>query len=120
MGKENEKLAKQGIIKKANNIDENGFVGSAVITVKKDKSNKIALDSQKLNEITVKRKTQMSNMEELITRISRKIADGPADEIWISKFDLDYAYGQLLLSREARNLCIFAVTEGVLPLTNAS
>ena len=24
---------------------------------------------------------------ELISRISRKIADGPADEIWISKFD---------------------------------
>ena len=54
----------------------------------------------------------MPNMEEFISRISRKIADGPADEIWISKFDLNYAYGQLLLSREARNLCIFAVTGG--------
>ena len=42
----------------------------------------------------------------MISRFSRKIADGPADEIWISKFDLDYAYGQ----REARNLCIIAVT----------
>ena len=40
----------------------------------------------------------------------RKIADGPADEIWTSKIDLDYAYGQLFLSREARNLCTFAVT----------
>ena len=73
---------------------------------------KIALDSRKLNEITVKRKAQMRNMEELISRISRKKADGPADEIWISNFDLDYAYGQLLLSREVRNLCIFAVTGG--------
>ena len=54
----------------------------------------------------------MPNMEELISRISRKIADGPTDEIWTSKLDLDYAYGQLLLSREARNLCIFAVTGG--------
>ena len=51
-------------------------------------------------------------MEELISRISRKIADCPADEVWISKLDLDYAYGQLLLSREARDLCIFAVTGG--------
>ena len=33
----------------------------------------------------------MPNMEELISRISTKIADGPAYEIWISKFDLDYA-----------------------------
>ena len=110
--KEIEKLIKQGHTDKANNIDENCFVSPAVITVKKDKLIKIALDSRNLSEITVKRKTQMPNMEELISRISRKLADGPADEIWISKFDLDYAYGQLLLSREARNLCIFAVTGG--------
>ena len=110
--KEINKLMKQGHIEKANNIDENCFVSPAVITVKKDKSVKIALDSKQLNEKTIKRKAQMPNMEELISRISRKIADGPADEIWTSKLDLDYAYGQLLLSREARNLCIFAVTGG--------
>ena len=51
-------------------------------------------------------------MEEIISRISRKIADGPADEIWTSKLDLDYAYGQLILSKKARNLCILAVTGG--------
>ena len=112
VGKEIEKIIRQGHIEQANNIDENCFVSQAVISVKKDKPIKIALDSRKLNEITVKRKAQMPNVEELITQISRKIADGPADEIWISKFDLDYAYGQLLLSREARNLCIFAVTGG--------
>ena len=54
----------------------------------------------------------MPNMEELISRISRKIVDGPADEIWTSKLVLDYAFGQLLLSKEARNLCVFAVTGG--------
>ena len=108
--KEIEKLKKQGHIEKAKDIDKNCFVSPAVITIKKDKSVKIALDSRKLNELTLKRKAQMPNMEELTSRISRKIADGPADEIWTSKFDLDYAYGQLLLSREARNL--FAVTSG--------
>ena len=112
MEKEIEKLIKQGYIERANNIDKNCFVSQAVITVKKDKSVKIALVSRNLNEITVKRKPQMPNMEELISRISRKIADGPADEIWISKLDLDYAYGQRILSRAARNLCIFAVTGG--------
>ena len=54
----------------------------------------------------------MPNMEELISRISRKIADGEEDEIWISKFDLDYAYRQLPLSKNTRDLCIFAVTRG--------
>ena len=112
VGKEINKLIKQGHVEKANHIDENCFVSPAVITVKKDKSVKIALDSRKLNEITIKRKAKMPNMEELISRISRKIADGPADEIWTSKLDLDYAYGQLILSKEAKNLCIFAVTGG--------
>ena len=112
MEKEIEKLIKQGHNEKANNIDENCFVSPAVITVKKDKSVRIALDSRKLNEIIVERKAQMPNMEELISRRSRKKAVGPADELWISKFDLDYAYGQLILSRAARNLCIFAVPGG--------
>ena len=48
VGKEINKLMKQGHIEKANNIDENCFVSPAVITVKKDKSVKIALDSRKL------------------------------------------------------------------------
>ena len=54
----------------------------------------------------------MPNMKELISRMSRKIADGEADEIWISKFDLDYAYDQLPLSKNAMALCISAVTGG--------
>ena len=114
VGNEINKPMKQGHIKKANNIDENGFVSPAVITVKKCKSVKIALDSRKLNEITIKGKAKMSNMEELNSRnlFPRKIAVGPGDEIWTSKLDLDYAYGHLLLSRDARNLCIFAVTGG--------
>ena len=107
--REIEKLMKQSHIEEANITDESCFVSAAVITVKNDKSVKIALDSQKLNEKTVKRKAQMPNMEELFSKISRKKADGPADEIWVSKIDLEYAYGQLL---EARDLCIFAVTCG--------
>ena len=73
---------------------------------------KIELDSRKLNEIPVNRKAQMPNMKELISRISRQIADGATDQIWILKFDLDYAYGQLQLSKRVTDLCIFAITGG--------
>ena len=55
---------------------------------------------------------QMPNMEELKSRITRKIADGATDQIWKSKFNLDYAYGQLQLSKRAMDLCIFAITGG--------
>ena len=37
----------------------------------------------------MKRKALMPNMDELISRISRTIANGATDQIWISKFDLD-------------------------------
>ena len=52
----------------------------------------------------------MPNMAELKSRKSRKIADGPVDDVWISKFYLDFAYGQLQLSKQAMDLCICAVT----------
>ena len=107
VGKEIEKLIKQGHIEKANNIDENCFVGPIVITVKKDKSIKIALGSRKLNEISVKRKAQMPNMKKLISRILRKIADGPADEIWISKFDL-HLHTDNYYSQEKPEICAYA------------
>ena len=112
VGKELNKLEQSGHLEKATDINEECFVSPAVITVKKDKSVKIALDSRKLNDITIKRKAQMPNMEELISRISRKITEGTQGEIWISKLDLDYAYGQLKLSKRARNLCVFTVTGG--------
>ena len=45
------------------------------------KTVKNALGSRKLSELTVERKAQMSNMEELISRGSRKTADGAANEL---------------------------------------
>ena len=69
----------QGQVEKANNTDNTSFVSPAVITVKKEMSVEIAIDSQKFYEIIVKPKAQMPNMEELA---SRKTADGPADEEW--------------------------------------
>ena len=50
------RLIDNGYLEKAQEIDENCFVSPAVITVKKDKSIKIALDSRKLNDISIKRK----------------------------------------------------------------
>ena len=106
------RLIKHGYLERATEITEDCFVSPAVITVKKDKSIKIALDSRKLNEVTIKRKAQMPNMEELISRISRKISEGKEGEILATKLDFDYAYGQIKLDENTKNLCIFTVTGG--------
>ena len=66
IARELERLIENGYLQKATEVTEDCFVSPAVITVKKDKSIKIALDSRNLNEVTIKRKAQMPNMEELI------------------------------------------------------
>ena len=84
--KELENLIESGHLEKADKTTENCFVSPAVITIKKDKSVKIALDSRKLNEACVKRKAAMSIMEELISKISTEVTRS-SGEIWMSKID---------------------------------
>ena len=77
----------------------------------KDKSVKIVLDSRKLNESCKNRKAAMTNMEELISKISTEITRSN-EEIWLSKISLDYAYGQAKLSKEAAKHCVFSIIGG--------
>ena len=63
--KEIKKLIDSGHIEKLEEVPEDTFISPAVITVKKDKSVKIALDSRKLNECCIKRRPNMPNMEDL-------------------------------------------------------
>ena len=53
-GKELERLTKTGHLEKVKHVDEDCFVSPVVITVKNDKSIKIALDSRKLNDSCIK------------------------------------------------------------------
>ena len=53
----------------------------------------------------------MPNIEELINKISAKITNGEG-EIWMSKIDLDYAYGQAKLPKEAAKHCVFSIIGG--------
>ena len=57
---------------------------------------------RKLNEITRKSKAQMPSMEELVSRISRKISEGEDGEILATKFDFDYAYRQIKLDEKTK------------------
>ena len=106
-----EKLIEKGHLEKADKTAENCFISPAVITIKKDNSVKIALNSRKLNEACVKRKAAMPNMEELISKISAEITKSNG-ELWMSKIDLDYAYGQAKLSKNAAKHCVFSINGG--------
>ena len=62
VGRELEKLIKTGHLEKINDVDEDCSVSPVVITVKNDKSVKIALDSRKLNDSCIKMRPHMPNM----------------------------------------------------------
>ena len=105
-----ERLVKSGHLERLEGVDEDCFVSPVVITVKKDKSVKIALDSRKLNENCIKKRPHMPNMEELLNQISAEISRKPTEPLWLSKVDLDYAYGQMKLAEETSKHCNFAIT----------
>ena len=51
-------------------------------------------------------------MEELLNQISVEITRDRTKEMMISKIDLDYAYGQMKLSKETSRQFVFAITGG--------
>ena len=103
---------KSGPLEKINDVDEDCFVSPVVITVKSDKSVKIALDSRKLNDSCIKMRPHMPNMEELLNQISVEITRDRTAQLFLSKIDLDYAYGKMKLSDETSRQCVFTLTGG--------
>ena len=75
------------------------FISPVVITVKKDKSVKIALDSKMLNDALHKNKYQMQSIDHLVDSVALYISEKrnlPGQSL-LSKIDLKYAYSQIPL-----------------------
>ena len=67
------KLLKEGHIEKVEKIRDDVFIQPTVISVKKDKSVKIALNARALNEFIAKDKDQMPNLDNLSDLIAEKL-----------------------------------------------
>ena len=103
VGKELERLIKSGHLEKIKDVDEGCFVSPVV---------KIALDSRTLNDSCNKMRPHMPNRVELLNQISVEISRYRTMHLFMSKIDLDYAYGQMKLSEETSRQCVFALTGG--------
>ena len=89
------KLSDQGPVEKLQECSDNNFFSPIVITVKKDKSVKLALDSKVLNKAIHKIRYQMPNIDILIDSISQhNNASNQGDKVYFSTIDLKYAYSQ--------------------------
>ena len=87
VGKKLEKLIKSGHLEKIKDVDEDCFISPVVITVKSDKSVKIALDSRKLNDSCIKMRPHLPNMEELLNQILVEITRDRTMQLFMSKID---------------------------------
>ena len=56
----------------------------------------------------MKRKVAIPNMEVLISKLCAEITKSNV-QIWMSKVDPDYAYGQAKISKEASKHCSFSI-----------
>ena len=67
------RLLKEGHIEKIMEIKNDVFIQLTVITVKKDRSMKIALDARALNQAIEKDKYQMPNLDNLVDFVAEKL-----------------------------------------------
>ena len=105
-------LAEKHIIK-LSSCPDNFFISPIVVTVKKDQTIKLALDSKVLNKTIHKNKYQMPNIDTLIESISQQISAPASQNItYFSMIDLKYAYSQLNLDTNTANHCNFNIISG--------
>ena len=85
-----------------------------VITVKKEKSVKIALDSKKLNDAIHKNKYQMQSIDHLMDSVAVFISErkNKPGQYLFSKIDLKYAYSQIPLDENIKKHCNFNIIGG--------
>ena len=109
-----EKLIEDKQIKRLEKCSDEYFISPVVITVKKDKSVKIALDSKELNDAIHKNKYQMQSTDHLIDAVANYVSERSTEQatFYFSKIDLKYAYSQIPLDPQLQKHCNFNIVGG--------
>ena len=96
------KLMDQNHIIKLDKCSDRQFIIPIEITVKKDQTVKVALDSNKINKFIHKNKYQMPNNELLLDNIAQVVKSDKSKQTLFSTFDLRYAYSQIPLDKTTK------------------
>ena len=107
-----EKLLKEGHIERLDKCTSDCFIAPIVITVKKDGSIKLALDTKSINRQLFINKYQMPNVDKLLDGVSRIVTANTNGTLYFSVLYLKYAYSQLKLTKEAAKQCNFNIIGG--------
>ena len=107
-------LIDQGHIVELEKCNDQQFISRIVITVKKDQSIKLAMDSKQINKMMHKKKYQMPNIDVLLDNVAQSAQQGhnkPGTTLF-STIDLRYAYSQLKLDDATREQSNFSIIGG--------
>ena len=108
-----ERLQTEGHIEKLFSCSDDYLISPIVITVKKDQSIKLALDSKVLNKAIHKNKYQMPNIDMLIDTISQHLTNTQnGQQACFTTLDLKYVYSQLKLHPDTSKHCNFNIICG--------
>ena len=113
VNKELKKLLDEKHIIKLSTCPDKYFLSPIVVTVKKDQTLNLALDSKILNKAIHKNEYQLPNFDTLIESISQQISP-PASQntTYFSTLDLKYACSQMNLDPTTANHCNFNKISG--------
>ena len=106
------KLIDQKHIIKLDKCSDKHFISPIVITVKKDQTVKLALDSKKINKYIHKNKYQMPNIDLLLDNIAQVVKSDKSNQTLFTTLDLRYAYSQIPLDKTTREQCNFSLIGG--------
>ena len=106
--KEIERLLEERHIEKVNEVTDKQFIQPVVITVKKNKSVKIALDARALNNEIVKDKYQMPNLEHLVDLVAEQHDRKEQEKALYTSLEMRYAS----LEEETAKHCNFQIIGG--------
>ena len=106
------KLIDQKHIIKLNKCSGKQLICPIVITVKKDQTVKLALDSKKINTFIHRNKYQMPNIDLLLDNIAQIIKSDKTKPMLFLELDLRYAFSQIPLDQKTREKCNFSLIGG--------
>ena len=112
VGAELNKLIDQKHVINLHKCSDKQFISPIVITVKKDQTVKLALDSNKINKYIHKNKYQMPNIDLLLDNIALVVKSDKSNQTLFFTLDLRYAYSQIPLDKATREQYNFKLIGG--------
>ena len=101
----------EGHIIKLEKCDKDCFISPIVITRKKNRSIKLALDSKLLNNQIFKISTKCQ-IYTILDNVALQISEKSNGKVWFSNLDLKNTYSQLKLCDQTSKQCNFSILGG--------